>query len=42
MVCGLDKYIDPAPKSKYIIYTDDAEKITSEPHSPYTLEIVLA
>ena len=40
MVCGLDKYIDPAPKSKYI--TDDAEKINSEPHSPCTLEIVLA
>ena len=42
MVCGLDKYIDPAPKSKYIIYIDDAEKINSEPHSPCTLEIVLA
>ena len=41
MVCGLDKYTNPAPKSKYIIYTDDAKKITGEPHSPCTLKTVL-
>ena len=40
MVCGLDKYTNPAPKSKYIIYTGDAKKITGEPHSPCTFKTV--